>query len=1848
MVATGPAAVQAKEDRARMSPDRLIVPGYVVESQLHSGRTRAAYRARAQGSDVPVIIKTAAAGFSPAGAAAALEREARILEKLTVPGVPRLLARELRGSRPALILEDLGGDTLSALIQAGTLGLAQRLEVARSLASVLAGVHEAGVVHRDVNPSNVLVDTGDLSAAIVDFGLAEAQTATSETGGLSEGQHRTTMLEGTPAYLSPEQTGRTGWEVDHRSDLYSLGATLYELFTGRLPFEYDEPLKIVHAHIALQPEPPHEVAKEIPPVVGAVILKLLSKSPEDRYQSAAGVVADISRALEQHAATGRIRSFTLGTHDMGERLSVPGRLYGRETELGELEAALLRASEERGEVLLVAGYSGVGKTSLILELADAVAARGGRFVSGKFDQLVRGTPYSAIRQAFGQLARQLLMESDAEISRWRAAVADALGSGGQVIVDLLPEFAPVLGPQPQVPELGPTEAQNRLNRLFRRFLRAGVSPERPLVLFLDDVHWIDSASLDLLRVALSAWRSPGLLVLGAYRDNEVGEDHQLLAGLADLVTSGTRLSSISLSPLDRSSLERFVSDTLRGDLEHGAPIAELLADKTGGNPFFVTQFLRSLAEEHLLTPDRDSGVWIYDLEGIRGQPSTDNVVELLAGRIERLPTASREALKVAACLGNRFDARTLELAQGKAAKNTLESLRPALREGLVVRDVEEPGSKSGTDGPGPPGSFTFLHDRVQQAAYALIPREDRPRVHIQIGRSLIEGLSEAEQEDRAFELIDQIRRGIDLVREGEETRVVFDLAVLAGRKARAAAAYGEALEYFETARGLLPADAWSSMYEATFDVFLSTAEAQYLSGRFEDGFRTLDALASRAASPLDAARVQILRAAQHETMSEYADAVEALRRGLRPLGIDFPDTGSFDEVLEREIEESERAVGSRQVRDLIELPPLEDPAVKMCMRLLAFAWAPSYLRADVRMISWIPARMVRLSLQHGNTEESALGYVLHGFTLGTRRGEYERGRQFGLLGLELNEALDDLRLRGKVHELFGCFVNQWRRPVAECIESQRTAFNAGLEGGDFAYGSYGGFVETWYAILSRQRLEGLEEDYEPVMDFLRAIKNESFVAAERLMLNWAQALMGRTPSPTSLDGAGFSEREFLAGFGQAPFFRVFYDVVKLHLHLTFGHLDSAIQAAGAAEESVHSVSGTIWPMLLRFYRAIAVTAARSQDRPLTADESARVAEDSEQMALWARNCPENFAHANLLIRAELARIDGRHEEAQDLYRAAIDAAGTRAFPGDLALANERYGRYWLERDQDRIGSLFLLEAMRIYDGWGAAPKAEALAEELSRMVERPAGRPDEPGQTLTAPAAVLATLQSPTEALDFEWAMRAAGAIASEIELDGLLEKLMRTLLESAGAERGGLVLGKDEAATLRVWGDASKGEISLLSTPLDQVDVLPQSMLRYVGRTSEKIVLDDVTEEPAYASDPYVQRSRPRSVLCLPVLYQGQFAGAVYLENNLDRGAFTGARLRLLETLSAHAAIAIRNAEQFEEIGQLQERLKAENVYLQETIRIQHEFEDIIGESEPLMRVLEQIEQVAETDSTVLILGETGTGKELLARAIHRLSPRRERPLVTVNCGAISPGLIESELFGHERGAFTGATERKIGRFELADRGTILLDEIGDLALDLQVKLLRVLQEGEIERVGGTRTIPVDVRVIAGTHIDLERATNEGKFRPDLFYRLNVFPIRNPPLRERIEDIPLLVRYFVMKDGTRLGKRLETIPKRTMDALMSYRWPGNVRELRNVIERSIITSRGSALELGNWLPSAPAPLQVDKKLTLDEVQRDHIRRTLQQTGWVVSGPRGAAIRLGLKPTTLEARMKKLGITRPN
>ncbi|MBP6824494.1 MAG: sigma 54-interacting transcriptional regulator, partial [Acidobacteria bacterium] len=1169
-----------------------------------------------------------------------------------------------------------------------------------------------------------------------------------------------------------------------------------------------------------------------------------------------------------------------------------------------------------------------------------------------------------------------------------------------------------------------------------------------------------------------------------------------------------------------------------------------------------------------------------------------------------------------------------------------------------------------------------------------------------------------------------------LISEEAERLVLVQLNLSAGQKAKSSTAYNAALEYLKLGAKLLNESEWESNYELAFALHLEAAECLNLCGDFEQAESAFESLLKRAKNHLDQARVLSLRIVQNENQSRYAEAIASGRQALLPFGVSFPDSDAAQQAaLEQEIEQIHVLLGSRSIASLIDLPVMTDPETRMVMNLLTTIWSSAYISGNQILTRLISATMVRLSLIHGNSEESAYGYATHTVTVGPVREDYESAYEFGLLALAVNERFNDTRRRAKIYQQFHAHANLWRRPLESCIPYAREASRSGFETGDFTYGIYGAFTETWVAIAITQNLAQFIRDYTPNLALFKKLKAASVSDGQQTLLNWARALRGETVAPTSLTGEAFDETVYVETYRGNSFFTICYIATKLQLCYLFGEFDRALEIARQGREIIHQLEGTIWPVIFEFWNGLTLVAnfadASEQEREVYLAE---MEEARRWFGVLAANCPENYLCQSLLLSAELERITGNDLSALELYERAISYAEETNAIQNQALANELCARFYLGRGRKKIATAFLTEARSCYAQWGAAAKVEELdGKHPDLRASNPMLREE------------LLRVSSPTvregfaeSGLDHFSVMKAAQAIAGEIELEKLLAKLMRITIENAGADRGCLILehegqpfvhaeGFVDAASARL-PESRLPEVRLHDAiPLDQVQGLPASIVNYVRRTSENIVLADAQRDDLYGNDPFILHHQPRSVMCTPVLNQGRLIGVLYLENNRAVGAFTPERILICQMLASQAAISLENAwlydemksgeqtlrsitkgtaavtggdffaslvrhmasaipvkiafvtecansertrartlafwdgkglvEGFEydvrqttcekvyqgetcfyaselqklfpeetalvdlngqsyigipihdstgglighlaviddqamdaprgmdilkifaaragaelertkaeislrqamaEIEQLKNQLHAENIYLQEEIRREHNFEEIVGGSPALLEVLQQVEQVAPTDATVLIFGETGTGKELIARAIHDRSSRKSRPLVKVNCGAISAGLVESELFGHVKGAFTGALDRRTGRFELADGGTLFLDEVGELPLETQVKLLRVLQEGEFEPVGSSKTSKVNVRIIAATNRNLADEVKAGRFRADLFYRLNVLPLRNPSLRERKSDIPQLAMFFLSRFTRRFGRIVESIAQETIDLMVS------------------------------------------------------------------------------------------------
>ena len=1460
-----------------------------------------------------------------------------------------------------------------------------------------------------------------------------------------------------------------------------------------------------------------------------------------------------------------------------------------------------------------------------------------------------------------------------------------MGPNGQIIIDVIPEVELIIGKQPAVPQLGPTESQNRFNWVFQKFIGVFAKPEHPLVIFLDDLQWADSASLKLFQALMANPDIRYLFVIGAYRDHEVGPDHPLTLALAEIQKSGAAMSHISLSPLGMNHLRQLIAETLKCKEDGAIALAELVMRKTHGNPFFVTQFLTSLHQEHLLRFDYSSGQWQFDLGQIERREMTDNVVELMAGKIQKLSKPAQQILKLAACIGNRFDLHTLSIVNEKSLSRTADDLWEAIQEGLVlpignVYELFDFAQDRLSYGEGQEIthdltlSYKFLHDRVQQAAYGLIPESRRKEVHLKVGQLMLANSSPTEREEKLFDIVNHLNLGIELLadpkvhpeRSQRDRSQLAHLNLAAGKKAKASTAYKTALSYFHIGRTLLSGESWALEYDFTFDLYTELAECEFLCGHFDEAERYFDFILEKARTRLDKARIYDLKIHQYENLTRYADAIRVGHEALALFGVSFPD--SLEEkqaALDTELLNIQALVGDRTIDALIDLPVMEDPESRRIIKLLSNLHTSCYLVGDKILTLLNTSKMVHLSLTRGNAPESAHAYVLHAMHLGPIRGDYKSAYEFGLLAMRLNERLPHPGLRAKILMNFSWAVSIWRKPIMDSFVYTQETFRLANESGFFSDGAFALFNETYFTLLAGRELSALPPVCEVNVSYLKRIKMDGFVDAPRVIRQWGLALQGLTESPTSLTGAGFDEAMYRQVHREHSLFEMFYFIVKLALLDTFEEYQAACRVAEEAERVIRDYTGTIWDELRVFYHALALAALYSK---ATAEErweaEALLDTLNARLAWWAESCPHNFQAQHLMVSAEIARVQGRDVEAIAFYGAAIDAAANQECPRERALANELCARFWLDRGQGKVAAVFMAEAWHSYTQWGATAKVKDLERKYPDLLGRPASRSFL--ETMAAPPAAQVTAYTKASALDVATVVKAAQAISGEIILENLLQTLMKGVIENAGAQKGLLLGEKESGEFVQAEGSVDDFQVKIFpSISGEPGQRFSPAVVNYVKRTRESLVIADAENDRRFTNDPYVALHKPKSILCVPILRQGKLIGVLYLENNLITEAFTPDRIEVVQILASQAAISLENARLYDEmkqevtqrkraeqalrealteVEQLKNRLQAENVYLQEEIKTEHNFEEIVGASPAIKKVFQNIEKVARTDTTVLITGETGTGKELVARAIHNLSRRKNSALIKVNCAALPVGLIESELFGHEKGAFTGATTRKKGRFELADGGTIFLDEVGELPLETQAKLLRILQEQEFERVGGSHTLKVDVRIIAATNQELKEAIQRGSFRTDLFYRLNIFPIHLPALRERHEDIPLLTNYFVGKFSRRMGKKIDRVSRDALERLVRYRWPGNVRELANVLERAVILCDEGSLQRDHLGISEPLLTSEAEVSTLEEAERLHILRALEKTRWIIGGPSGAAKLLGLNRTTLLARMKKLGI----
>ncbi|MDB6009129.1 MAG: histidine kinase [Gammaproteobacteria bacterium] len=1386
-----------------------------------------------------------------------------------------------------LMLADPGGEFLDRLL-GKPMDVTPFLHIAIALSATLARLHACGLIHKDVKPANILVEPTTGAVRLMGFGIASRLPRERQAPAPPE------FIAGTLAYMAPEQTGRMNRSIDARSDLYSLGVTLYEMVTGVLPFTAADPLEWVHCHIARQPMPPRERVKSIPEPLSTIVMKLLAKTAEERYQTAAGVQADLRRCLTEWENKKEIEPFPLGTHDASDRLRIPEHLYGREREFGTLLDAFARVVEYgASELVLVSGYSGIGKSAVVNELHKALVPPRALFAAGKFDQYKRNVPYATLSQAFQTLVRQVLCKSEEEVAQWRDALREALGVNGQLMVNLIPELELIIEKQPPVADLPPQDAQRRFQRVFRQFLGVFARPEHPLALFLDDLQWLDAATLALMEDLLTHADIRHLLLIGAYRDNEVSAAHSLMRTLETIHKSGAPVHEIVLAPLGLDDVGQLVADALRS--ERAQPLAELVYEKTGGNPFFTIQFLTALAEEHLLRFDIDNATWIWDLNRIRGKGYTDNVVELMIGKLKRLPAITQEALKVLACLGNVAEITTLTMIRSQSEEVLHAALWEAARSGLIFR----------LD-----GAYAFLHDRVQEAAYALIPDGERAAAHLAIGRLLVSRTAPDELEEKVFEIVNQFNRGGPLLIDRDERTQVATLDLRAGQKAKAAAAYASARVYLAAGMALLDERDWSTQYDLMFDLWLERADCEFLNSNFDEAERLISELLARSASKVDQAAAYRVKIDLHVVKSENTQAIESALECLRLFGIEMSAHPTRDEV-ETEYANVWKSLDGRSIESLIDLPPMADREMQAAMRTLSLLYPPA-LFTDLNLVYLHLCHMVRVSLKHGTADASTPGFAWFGTVLGPHFNRYTDGYRFGKLACELVEKRDFLAYKAKTYFSMEMVV-LWTQPIATALQYIRAAFRAGVETGDLGIACYSCNHAITDLLLRGDPLDEVWRETERGLNFVRKARFRDVADVIVSQQRFIQNMRGETATFSTFSDGEFDEEAFEADLGADRMSTMvcWYWVIKLQARFISGNYEAAIAAAEKAEALLWSSDSHIQLLDFYFYSALAIAAAYDS-APLDRQKEwlKQLKAHEAQLREWAENCSATFPDKHALVSAEIARIEGRELDAMHLYERAIGMAREHGFVQNEGLAQELAARFYASRGFEAFAHTYLRNARYCYLRWGALGKVRQLDQLHPNL------RGDEPVPCPTG------TIGAPVEHLDLATVMKVSQAVSGEIVLDRLIDTLMRTAIEHAGAERGLLILPQGD--DLRMAAEATTSSDAVIVRLQEaSVAAIPESIVHYVARTQQSVILDDASAQNPFSGDTYIARHHARSILCLPLVNQSKLIGVLYLENNLTPHVFTPTRTAVLKLLASQAAISLENTRLYADLQQREAKIR-------------------------------------------------------------------------------------------------------------------------------------------------------------------------------------------------------------------------------------------------------------------------------------------------------------------------------------
>lgn len=1471
-----------------------------------------------------VLIKSYKADFPDSETIMMLNNEYNILKDCRIQGVRKLIDKTRVNNREALVFEYIEGDSLADFLEKKSFKIGEFLKIAIKLSHIVGLVHDEGIIHKDINTKNILLANQE-DVYLIDFGIASRRDI------VINHQGRPEMLQGHLPYISPEQTGRMNRVVDFRSDLYSLGVVFYEMLTGQLPFQGTDPLEIIHAHMAINPQRPEKIDETIPSALSDILMKLLSKNADDRYQSAYSLRADLEQCLEYFEEGILNKVFKLGTKHTHQRFILPQKLYGRDQELQQLSLSLSHIGQIQPQMVLIHGEPGVGKSALVKEIQKDIAKKGAIFISGKYDQYQRNIPYYAIQKALTEWVRIILTEKEETLQEWKNIILDSTEGLGQLIVNLIPEIEIIIGQQPDVPDLNGQEAQNRFNYVIGQFINAISREDSPLLIFIDDLQWADSASLDLISRWLEDKTNHHFFVIGAYRDNEIDSTHPFQIFIDNLKKELIPLSFLKLRNLELSDVTEFISDALFVDEMSIQTLAEFVHEKTGGNPIFLKQFLMALHSEKLLTFDAKEDHWTWDLDAINRLQLSDNIVDLMMSKIKRLPEKTQEIIKLAACIGNSFDANLLRLIAEIPLDKTIQLLDPAIDESLILpKDNNYRLASTGADLTDQKIEFSFIHDRIQQSFYSLIHDEEKAKVHLQIGRLLDRNITGEKRNEKIFDIVFQLNTGLRLIEDPEEKIHLARLNLQAGTKAVESSAHSTALELIENGLQLMPDNAWDEHYELMHQLSEKGAEAAYLMGEASKMDQLINSVIEHSKTPPEQKKVYMLRIDHLTSQNMLPEGLQAGLDILEKLGVGFPGNPKMFHIV-MGLAKTKWLLKGKQPEDLMQLEVMTDPNMTAALPILERIVPPAYMSGS-NMFPLIVFKMVELSVKYGNMPYSAFGYGSYGISLSAVLGDYEGGYRFGQMALELVDKFDSEEYRVKVLFVTDCFLNHWKQHLSLSLDPLLESYKSGLKVGNLVGGIWAAYYYLLWQFYISEELSMLGEKVDSYKRTFDQLKQQAAYNRTSILQNVIQNLTDEDEIGLNLaghfDGGEEKMLKDLEGMNDKTS-AYFYHSNKLLLHLLRLETGKALHHAEKTKVFEEAVAGLPDLTFTTFFASIAaIYHSLLENKP---DSLKRAKKSLKKLKKWSESAPENYLHKYLAVEAGLLAASGKIAEATAVFDKAIHHANEQKYAQVVAMVSELAARFCMANNLKVQAELFMNKAYRAYTFWGAEAKANMLLREFDFL--------NTDGTASSSGGSGSGGKRSGI--FDLSTVVKASTSLSGEIRLNELLRTLLKIVIENAGAQRAILIMNNDDQLEVVAEGTIENIEI-FDGINIKQFGKLPQSVVLYSIRTGEELIIPDASSHEKWSADEYIKNSNVKSLLCSLIKNQGKVKALLYLENNLTTNAFTKERVELLNMLSGQIAISIENANLY---SNLEEKVK------ERTSEIEKAYEDLKSAQEQLIQ---------------------------------------------------------------------------------------------------------------------------------------------------------------------------------------------------------------------------------------------------------------------------------------------------------